>query len=131
LGTIAGVDLAVVYGVPDGDHELVVAAVTMLAGSTLEKPELEAAMRGLEPTQRPQYVQVLAGIPVTTWSRPLWRPLQAAGLPRPDKAEAVWRLGADGEAYELVGPADVRSSAPKRRPARGPEDGAAIRAAGA
>jgi putative long chain acyl-CoA synthase len=126
LGTIASVDLAVSYGVPDGDYEIVVAAVTVLAGSALEKADLEAAMRLLEPALRPQCLQVLADIPVTMWSRPLWRPLQRAGLPRPGKAEAVWRLGADGEAYELVGAAGARSSTSKRRSARGPQDGAAV-----
>jgi putative long chain acyl-CoA synthase len=37
-------------------------------------------------------VQVLPAIPVTTWCRPLWRPLQAAGVPRPDGARTVFAL---------------------------------------
>src|SRR5215213_5541109 len=37
LGTIPYVDLAVAYGVRDGEVEVVVAAVTLLPGSTLTK----------------------------------------------------------------------------------------------
>ena len=102
LGNISCVDLAVAYGVPDGQHEVLIAAVTLLRGKRLASEELEAAMSGLEPHQRPQYVQVLADIPLTAWSRPRWRLLQNAGLPRPGSAEALWRLSADSNAYELV-----------------------------
>jgi putative long chain acyl-CoA synthase len=102
LGSIPDVDLAVAYGAPDGEYQLVVAAVTLIAGSELTKADLESAVRGLDPAQRPRYVQVVADIPVTTWSRPLWRSLQEAGLPRPGNAEAVWQLGTDGESYKLL-----------------------------
>jgi putative long chain acyl-CoA synthase len=102
LGSIPCVDLAVAYGVPRGKYELVVGAVTLTAGSELGKADLESAARTLEPAQRPRYVQVVTDIPVTTWSRPLWRSLQQAGLPKPGKARAVWRLIADGETYELL-----------------------------
>ena len=102
LGNISSVDLAVAYGVPEGEHEVVIAAVTLLRGAVLAGEELEAAMSALEPHLRPQYVQVLADIPLTMWSRPKWRVLQAAGTPRPGSAEALWRLRADAGAYELV-----------------------------
>lgn len=100
LCSIPGVDLAVAYSVPDGEHELVVAAVTLTAGSELRTADLESAARTLEPARRPLYLQVVADIPVTTWSRSLWRPLQAAGLPKPGRAGAVWRLIGNGETYE-------------------------------
>lgn len=102
LCTIPSVDLAVAYGVPRGKYELVVGTVTLTAGSELGQADLESAARTLEPAQRPRYVQVVTDIPVTTWSRPLWRPLQQAGLPKPGQARAVWRLIADGETYELL-----------------------------
>jgi putative long chain acyl-CoA synthase len=105
LTSIPDVDLAVAYGVSDGEQDVVVGALTMLPGSQLELADLESAMRGLAPATRPAYVQALAEIPVTTWARPLWHPLRERGVPRPGDAQAVWRLGPDGESYELIGDA--------------------------
>jgi putative long chain acyl-CoA synthase len=122
LGTIPHVDLAVAYGVRDGEHEVVVAAVTVLPNCALAKDDLDGAMAVLDPTQRPQYVQVVSDIPVTTWSRPRWRRLQARGLPRPGAAEVVWRLGANEDGYELLvsSPHEVTSPAATRWSAHTP-----------
>ena len=102
---IPAADLAVAYGVPDGDgHELAAAAVTVFPGALLGQWELWQAMRVLNPACRPHYVQVVAGIPLSTWSRPLQRRLQEAGKPKPGRGQALWRLSADRETYRLVKP---------------------------
>jgi len=100
LTTIPGVDLAVAYGVAKRGAEVIVAAITVLDGTELEPAELESALRGLDPDQRPQYVQLVAEIPLTTWSRPLWGPLREAGLPKPGGSAQAWRLADDRETYE-------------------------------
>jgi putative long chain acyl-CoA synthase len=99
LGGIPAVDMMVVYGVPQGDAEVVVAAVTLRAGTELTGAELDRAFDRLPASHRAAYVQVVASIPVTTWHRPLWRPLQKAGVPKPTRTRRVWRLGEDGAHY--------------------------------
>jgi putative long chain acyl-CoA synthase len=103
LSSVPAVDLAVAYGVPVDGRDVVIGAVTLLPGAELELADLESAMRGLAPANRPAYVQVLRDISVTTWARPQWHSLRERGLPGPDDAQAVWRLAPDGEFYELLG----------------------------
>ena len=110
LETISHADLAVAYGIASGEHDVVVGAITLLPGATLTKHDLDRATGVLDPMQRPQYVQVVADMPVTTWWRPVWRRLQAFGLPRLGAAEAVWRLNADRDGYEAVGLPDEAAS---------------------
>jgi putative long chain acyl-CoA synthase len=105
LGSIPAVDLVVAYGVPDPDdaeHELMVAAVSLRTGAELSTADLDKALDKLPPSQRPHYVQVTPTIPVTTWCRPMWRPLQSKGIPTPTRTRKVWRLGADHTHYEKV-----------------------------
>ncbi len=104
LGTIPAVDLLVAYGVPDrrsgpGVRQLV-AAVTLRPGAELSAHDLDAAFERLPRSQRPRYVQVVPSIPVTTWHRPMWRTLQARGVPKPSRNRRVFRLDADGAHYE-------------------------------
>jgi putative long chain acyl-CoA synthase len=80
LSDIDGVDLVVAYGVPDGDAELAVAAVTLRKGRELEATEVTLALERLEPDQRPAFVRVVDEIPVTTWYRPLSRELREEGI---------------------------------------------------
>jgi len=47
-------------------------------------------------------VQVVRSIPVTTWHRPIWRPLQQAGIPKPARTRKVWKLGEDRAHYEQL-----------------------------
>jgi putative long chain acyl-CoA synthase len=97
LADVRGVDLAVVYGVPGGDAEVAVAAVTLREGRKLAAAELTEALAGLDPDQRPSVVQVVDEIPVSTWYRPLTAPLRDAGLP---KANArAWRYDPAKDAY--------------------------------
>jgi putative long chain acyl-CoA synthase len=77
-----------------------VAAVTVREGTTIEAGDLDQALDKLPVSQRPRYVQVINSIPVTTWHRPQWRPLQAKGVPKPGRGRRVWRLGSDRAHYE-------------------------------
>jgi len=101
LGTIAGVDLLTAYGIRDGDETVVAAAVTLLPGAQLHASDIDTAFDRLPRSQRPRYVSVVDTIPLTTWSRPLWRELQQQGVPTPGPGRTVWRLGDTGH-YEPV-----------------------------
>ncbi len=103
LGSIPAVDLVVGYGVPDGDTQTLVAAVSLLAGSGLSTTDLDTALERLPRAQRPRYVQAVASIPVTAWHRPVWRTLQHRGVPEPNRQRRVWRLDpASGRYAELT-----------------------------
>jgi len=102
LGTIPSVDLVVAYGVHEGDGDVLVAVVSLRGGAELTTGDIEKAVHKLPPVQRPSYVQVVPSIPVTTWHRPLWRPLQAEGVPRATRTRKVWRRAADKAHYEPV-----------------------------
>jgi putative long chain acyl-CoA synthase len=114
LGALPGADLVVAYGVPAGEaatdatdngapgDELLVGAFTVRADTTVTTAELEAALGKLPTGQRPDYVQQVATIPLTTWHRPQWRTLQAKGVPEPGRGRVVWRLGPDRSHYEQL-----------------------------
>jgi putative long chain acyl-CoA synthase len=98
LGALPGVDLAVAYGVrPDGaEHDLVVAAITLLPDAELHARDLRAALSALAIEQRPDIIHVVDAIPVTTWYRPVTGALRELGVPEP--GDQVWALdhGAGG-----------------------------------
>jgi putative long chain acyl-CoA synthase len=100
LEDIPDVAVAVVYGVASGTGQILVGTVSLLDGGNLRPEDLEVGMRSLDPAQRPQYVQVVREIPVTTWSRPRVEPLRKRGIPKPARRRPVWRLADDGESYE-------------------------------
>jgi putative long chain acyl-CoA synthase len=102
LGTIPAVDLIVAYGVPKDDAQVLVAAVSLRPHAELSEADLDKAFDRLPRTSRPAYVQAVASIPVTTWHRPQWRPLQAKGIPKPGRGRRVWRLGDDHAHYERL-----------------------------
>lgn len=111
---IPSVDLSVAYGVPAGDSpegagavteggaELLVVAVTLRPGAELTGSELDRACDRLPASHRPDYVQVVRSIPLTTWSRPIWRRLQRAGVPTPGKGRTVFRLDDDRSGYRAL-----------------------------
>ena len=102
LGTIPAVDLIVAYGVPSGDAQALVAAVTLRPGTALAAGDLDRAVERLPRGQRPAYVQVVASIPVTTWHRPIWRTLQARGIPKPGRGRTVFALDDARTHYERI-----------------------------
>ncbi|MFI5123408.1 MAG: AMP-binding protein, partial [Vicinamibacteria bacterium] len=96
LGDLQAIDLAVVYGVPapDSDNSLAIAAATLRPGFELDPEQLAEALATLPEPERPDLVQVVDEIPVTTWYRPSTAQLRAAGAPSGDR---VWRR--QGDAY--------------------------------
>ncbi len=105
LGDLPAVDLAVAYGVQtEGlSDQLAVAAVTLRSGYELATADLDAALAPLAPSQRPVVVQVVDRIPVTTWFRPITRPLREAGVPSGGSGRSVWRLDLRSGTYDPVG----------------------------
>ena len=125
LGDLPAVDLAVAYRVtPErADHQIAVAAVTLLDGHELHPRDLTHALSVLPREERPEIVHVVDEIPVTTWFRPITAPLREAGVPEPGPGTKAWYRDRSGEHYRalteaayrrLVGGArsPARSSAP-------------------
>ena len=102
LGGLPAVDLMVAYGVHTRDGNVLVAAVTLRPDHTLSAADLDGAVERLPYSHRPAYVQVVKSIPVTTWHRPMWRPLQRGGVPRPSRNKQVFRLRDDRAHYEQL-----------------------------
>ncbi|HTU95110.1 MAG TPA: AMP-binding protein [Solirubrobacteraceae bacterium] len=100
LGDLAAVDLAVAYGQrpSDGEEEIVVAAVTLRSEHELTAEMLSRSMGEVPEGQRPAVVHVIDEMPVTTWFRPLTRPLRHAGLPAAGDGRA-WYLDRGGRRY--------------------------------
>ena len=95
LGDIDAIDLTAVYAVPaeaEG-RALAIAAVTLRKGRKLDGRALSRALSILPAAYRPDFVQVVDEIPVTTWYRPNTSALRAAGAPGPGKR--VWRHDRD------------------------------------
>ena len=100
LGDLAAVDLAVAYGLRASDDaaEFAVAAVTLRPDHELNAEMLSHALDEVPEGHRPAVVHVIDEIPVTTWFRPLTRPLRQAGLPAPADGRA-WYLDRGGRRY--------------------------------
>jgi putative long chain acyl-CoA synthase len=131
LGELRAVDLAVAYGVPADGHELAVAAVTLRPGRELSAPEISRALGRLAEDQRPQIVRVVDHIPLTTWYRPLTRPLREEGIPPVGAGGGVFYLDASGERYRPLSAAARRRLAahnPRRSRAAKPAAPAPSRA---
>jgi putative long chain acyl-CoA synthase len=99
LESLASVDLAVAYGLPGPDGEVVVAALTPPPRAEIRPDDLAAAVHALAPLSRPVAVRVVESIPVTTWYRPLKAPLRAEGIPV--DGHAYW-WDADAVAYGSI-----------------------------
>jgi putative long chain acyl-CoA synthase len=117
LGELPAVDLAIAYGLdlPGREHELVVAAVTLRPGRSIDARSVGDALERLPAPARPDLVHVVDSIPVTTWYRPLTGPLRDAGIPRanPDRA---WYRDRGGRRYRpLTTAARRRLSGPEQR----------------
>jgi putative long chain acyl-CoA synthase len=100
LAHIASVDLAVVYAERDGEHELLVAAVTLFEGAELGRWDLESALRGLPQSHHPHRVQVVPAIPLNSCFQPSPRSVCSADTSRVASDGVVWRREAGGRSYE-------------------------------
>jgi len=109
LGDVEAIDLVTAYGVPAGEHEVAVAAVTLRKGQKLGPAELTRALAGFEDGRRPAVIRAVKQIPLTTWYRPLAGPLRRDGIPPPGKKERAWYWNASRGAYSpLTAPARER-----------------------
>ncbi|HEX8977441.1 MAG TPA: AMP-binding protein [Solirubrobacteraceae bacterium] len=111
LSDLPAVDLAVAYGVRPARRksDVAIAAVTLREGYELTAEDLAAAVGGLDPDSRPEIVQVLDSLPVTTWYRPMTGPLREAGMPEPGEGREIWKLERGRRTYR-------RLEAPVARP---------------
>jgi putative long chain acyl-CoA synthase len=92
LMAIPAVDLAAVYGLSsaEGDHELLIGAVTLREGHRLTVDSIAAAAATLDPASRPNVVRVVDRLDRTTWFRILKAPLRAEGLVTSTSRRPVW-----------------------------------------
>jgi putative long chain acyl-CoA synthase len=90
LETLDAVDLAVAYGVPGADGDVVVAAITLRPDRQVDGDALAHAVRSLDDGNRPAVIRVVEDIPRTTWYRPLKGPLRSEGVPAGSTAW-TWR----------------------------------------
>jgi putative long chain acyl-CoA synthase len=102
LGDVDAVDIVTAYGVPAGDHEEVVAAVTLRNGKRLGPKALTSALSGLGEHERPAVVRVVDEIPVTTWYRPSTGTLRKEGIPKPGKGVKAWYWNPDRRTYAAL-----------------------------
>ncbi|EGD24609.1 acyl-CoA synthetase [Prescottella equi] len=98
LGEMPQVDLAVAYGVPTGDRQVPVAAITVHDGRVPSAAEVTAALGQLPIEQCPDIVHVVDRIPLGPSYRPQATELQAAGLPKPSARS--WCLDAETGRYK-------------------------------
>ena len=100
LGDLPAVDLAIAYGLRagGGPDELAVAALTLCPGQEMTAEALSQTLGEVAEGHRPAVVHVIDEMPVTTWFRPMTRPLRRAGLPEPTAGRA-WYLDRGGKRY--------------------------------
>jgi putative long chain acyl-CoA synthase len=109
LGDLESVDLAATYGVRAGKgrDEVVVAAITLRAGRSVEPADLDTALETLDVEDRPRVIHVVDEIPRTTWYRLRLGELKAAGIPQPSGG-AAWYRDASGRYRRLTAAARRR-----------------------
>jgi putative long chain acyl-CoA synthase len=100
LGCINGVDLAVTYNVPVGDHEVAVSAVTLLPGASITAADLTEASAKIPIGLGPDIVCVVPEMNLSATFRPTVSALRAAGIPKAGRQ--VWYLDADANQYRRL-----------------------------
>src|SRR5689334_1890382 len=106
LGCINGVDLAVTYNVPVGDHEVAASAVTLLPGASITAADLTEAFAKIPIGLGPDIVCVAPEMNLSATFRPTVSALRAAGIPKAGRN--VWYFDADTDQYRRLTPG-VRS----------------------
>lgn len=100
LVAVDRIDLAVVYGVDQGDVELAVAAITLREGRAPRLAEVGHALDSLPASQRPDIIHVADSIPLGPSFRPSASALREAGLPKP--SARVWYLDPQTSSYKRM-----------------------------
>ena len=104
LGLINCVDLAVTYGVPVGDHQVAVSAVSLLPGATITAADLTEAINGMPVGLGPDIVHVVPEMPLSpTTYRPTVSALRAAGVPKAGRQS--WYFDAGSKEFRRLTPA--------------------------
>lgn len=106
LGCINGVDLAVTYNVPVGDHEAAVSAVTLLPGATITAADLTEAVANMPVGLGPDFVCVVPEMTLSATYRPTVSALRAAGIPKAGRH--VWYFDVGSNEFRRLTPG-VRS----------------------
>ncbi|MDF0530976.1 AMP-binding protein [Tsukamurella sp. 8J] len=96
LEQLGQVDLAVAYQVPGERGDTVVGVVTLRPGTTLTADDVTRAFASRGP-QRPDVVEVLDDVPMTSWHRPRRSELAARGVPEP--GPSVWHFDSEKGRY--------------------------------
>jgi putative long chain acyl-CoA synthase len=100
LGCINGVDLAVTYNVPVGDHEVAASAVTLLPGASITAADLTEAFAKIPIGLGPDIVCVVPEMNLSATFRPTVSALRAAGIPKAGRH--VWYFDADTNQYRRL-----------------------------
>lgn len=96
LEVLPSVRLAVGYGLPATEStEIVAAAVTLTPDTRLTSDQLNTALAGVEPAQRPTLIHVVDDIPCTDAFRPRAVALRDAGIPKPQAGLTFYRDATD------------------------------------
>ncbi|WP_238305910.1 MULTISPECIES: acyl-CoA synthetase [Mycobacterium] len=103
LGLISAVDLAVTYGVPVGDRQLAVSAVTLRPGATITAADLTEAVANMAVGLGPDIVQVVPKLTLSTTYRPTVSTLRAAGIPK--SGRQAWYFDATSKEFRRLTPA--------------------------
>ncbi|MEU5882010.1 AMP-binding protein [Spirillospora sp. NPDC047279] len=112
LGDLPYIDAVAVYGIPMGDTEVAVAAVSLRGDAEVKPVDLSEALLRVEPGLRPALVRVVDDIPVTAGRRLRTAPLREEGIPAPSEKRAYYRDRSG--AYRLL------TETARRRLFRGP-----------
>lgn len=100
IGAIAGVDLAVTYGVQTPAGTLAVTAISLRPGRSVTVADLGEAVASMPIGLAPDVVHVVPELPVSASYRPVSSALRKAGLPKAGRNS--WYLDADTGRYKRL-----------------------------
>jgi putative long chain acyl-CoA synthase len=100
IGAIAGVDLAVTYGVQTPSGTLAVTAISLRPGRSVTVADLGEAVALMPVGLAPDVVHVVPELPVSASYRPVSSALRKAGLPKAGRNS--WYLDADTGRYRRL-----------------------------
>ena len=100
IGAIAGVDLAVTFGVQTPSGTLAVTAISLRPGRSVTVADLGEAVASMPIGLAPDVVHVVPELPVSASYRPVSSALRKAGLPKAGRNS--WYLDADTGRYKRL-----------------------------
>ncbi len=100
VGRLGAVDMAVTYGVANGDDIIAVTALALRPGGTIPSADLSEALADLAVGVAPDIVHVATDMALSATYRPLAGPLRARGIPKPSRN--AWYLDCDTYRYKRL-----------------------------